>query len=364
MPNFIPGIKLNEMFYEEIVGPLMEKYFPNLPYSAALVGVGSDVLGYDSEISTDHNWGPRMQLFFRKQDFDRWVPYVDKMLRKNLPYTFKGFSTNFTPENPQHYLKQQPKYIKRGEVNHLIQFYTIQSFLQHYLYFDRDKNIRLKDWLTFPEQSLLDITSGRVYFDGLKEFNKMRAKFAYYPKDIWLYAIKAQWGKIGDELSHQARSGQEGDEIGSRISATKMVERIIRMAFLLERKYAPYHKWLGKAFANLNASEILAPRIRKILDTTDWKKRQLLIAKTHQVLGKMQNDLNITRKVSTKLIKFPGRKFPVMEVKHFMIALDEEIQDPGLKKLKYLLGKIDQFIDHTRLSQDNYVYRVIRAAIK
>jgi hypothetical protein len=41
---------------------MLRAEYPALSYSAALIGWGSDVLGFDSERSTDHNWGPRLQL--------------------------------------------------------------------------------------------------------------------------------------------------------------------------------------------------------------------------------------------------------------------------------------------------------------
>lgn len=57
MTNFVNGLVLNQLFYEQIVAPLLELHFPDLKYSAALIGWGSDVLGYDDFQSTDHNWG-------------------------------------------------------------------------------------------------------------------------------------------------------------------------------------------------------------------------------------------------------------------------------------------------------------------
>ena len=61
--DFIPGLELSRLFYAEQVRPLLDASFSGLPHSAALIGWGSDVLGFDTARSTDHNWGPRVQLF-------------------------------------------------------------------------------------------------------------------------------------------------------------------------------------------------------------------------------------------------------------------------------------------------------------
>jgi len=63
-PPFISGLELNRAYYGEVVRPILQNYAPDLAYSAALIGYGSDVLGYDTAISTDHEWGPRLLLFF------------------------------------------------------------------------------------------------------------------------------------------------------------------------------------------------------------------------------------------------------------------------------------------------------------
>lgn len=52
MPDFLPGIALNWAYYAEAVRPILDARFPNLAYAAALIGYGSDVLGYDTPRST------------------------------------------------------------------------------------------------------------------------------------------------------------------------------------------------------------------------------------------------------------------------------------------------------------------------
>ena len=64
MTTFIPGIELSRLFFVEAVKPLLEASVPGLLYGAALLGSGSEVLGFDTEMSTDHDWGPRVDIFF------------------------------------------------------------------------------------------------------------------------------------------------------------------------------------------------------------------------------------------------------------------------------------------------------------
>jgi hypothetical protein len=68
---FTNGIELSRRFYLEFVKPLISSHFPDLRYSSALIGPGSEVLGYDTAMSTDHDWGPRVFLFLQKEDMDK-----------------------------------------------------------------------------------------------------------------------------------------------------------------------------------------------------------------------------------------------------------------------------------------------------
>ena len=100
MPDFIPGLKLAERFYREVVQPILAQAFPDLVYSAALIGPGSDVLGFDTPRSTDHDWGPRLQLFLHEADHEALAESVTAMLREELPPTFRGWPVGFTPPDP------------------------------------------------------------------------------------------------------------------------------------------------------------------------------------------------------------------------------------------------------------------------
>jgi hypothetical protein len=53
MPKFIPGLELSRIFYQYEVKPILDRNFPALRYSAALIGWGSEVLGFDTALSRE-----------------------------------------------------------------------------------------------------------------------------------------------------------------------------------------------------------------------------------------------------------------------------------------------------------------------
>jgi hypothetical protein len=43
--SFLSGLELSQLFYTEVVAPILEKALDEVPYSAALIGWGSEVQG-------------------------------------------------------------------------------------------------------------------------------------------------------------------------------------------------------------------------------------------------------------------------------------------------------------------------------
>ena len=57
MTGFIAGIDLCRSFFTEVVKPIVDRTVPGLEYAAGLLGSGSEVLGFDTSMSSDHDWG-------------------------------------------------------------------------------------------------------------------------------------------------------------------------------------------------------------------------------------------------------------------------------------------------------------------
>ena len=348
--DFIPGLQLNEMFYHEIVQPLLAQNFPTLTYSAALIGYGSDVLGFDTAQSMDHNWGPRVKLFLTPADFAKEKDAIDQMLRRNLPHTFRGIPVGFTEPDMNDGGTQRLQQSESGLVNHLIGISTVEKFLRGSLGIDANAPLTLIDWLTFPEHALLELTSGKVFYDGLNELEAMRTKFAYYPRDVWLYRMAAQWQRISQEEPFVGRTGDVGDDLGSRIIAARLVRDVMRLAFLIERRYAPYSKWLGTAFVRLHCAPRLMPILQSALNASDWHEREARLCDAYVVIAEMHNALGVTPCIEPTIANFFNRPYHVIFAARFAQALRAAIED-AQAQLKTLapIGGVDQFSDSTDL---------------
>ena len=355
MPKFIPGLKLCELFYHNQVRPILNEEFPNLRYSAAVIGWGSEVLEFDTAISRDHHWGPRVLLFLNPQGYSKLKHEISQSLSNNLPYEFMGYSTSFSKPQPngvRHAVK-----IKRRPVNHMVQIFTLKSFFEARLKFDPSKRIEVTDWLTFPQQRLLELVSGEVYHDGLGTLRKIRAKLEFYPRDVWLYLLAAQWTKISQEEAFVGRTGDVGDELGSQVVASRLVREIMKLAFLMEKKYAPYSKWLGSAFGKLKIGNKLSPVLQDVLLAKTWKTRERKLAQAYSIVARQHNALKITKPLPTNVTKYYGRPYLVIHGDAFASSIRKTIRDPKVKSIKPNFGSIDQFIDSTDVLQQLSVVR-------
>src|SRR5687768_15449718 len=182
MSEFIPGLKLSRLFFEQAVRPVIERTTPELKYATALIGSGSEVLGFDDEMSSDHHWGPRVMLFLNEHDEPRFSGPIDAAMRNELPREFLGYPTNFSDPDPNDNNVQLLSPVTDGPINHRVEIFTVRNYLLSYLNFDVNGDIAPADWVTFPEQKLLTITAGEVFHDEVG-LGAVRERFSYFPHD-------------------------------------------------------------------------------------------------------------------------------------------------------------------------------------
>jgi len=315
---FVPGAELSRRFYDEVVQPVLSATFPGVPHSAALLGRGSEVLGFDDEMSTDHDWKPRALIFLAEEDERRLGAEVRAALQRDLPATFAGRPT--------------------GHAVH-----TVRGYLRQQLELDIDHDIEPRDWLTLPEHGLRAFTSGVVFHDEV-DLQTARDRLAYYPHDVWLYLLIAGWWRVHPEMNLVGRAGAAGDELGSSLIGSRLVGDLMRLAFLMERQYAPYSKWFGTAFSRLECGSELAPVLWNVGRAATWPDREAALMTAYERLTAMHNALGLTAPVTTEVVQLWDRPFKVAwaGIPDLLLPL---IQDPAVVSIaqRWPVGPVDQF---------------------
>jgi hypothetical protein len=150
---------------------------------------------------------------------------------------------------------------------HWVEIAELGDWLAGHLGFDPRLGVTVLDWLSVPAQALAEVTSGAVFYDGLAArpggLIAARAALDWYPDDIWRYVLACQWQRIAQEEAFPGRCAEAGQDLGSAIVTARLVRNLMRLALLMDRRYPPYSKWLGTAFARLPGSPAAA----------DWRDR-------------------------------------------------------------------------------------------
>jgi hypothetical protein len=322
--DFRPGQELNAAFHAEVIAPLLA----GRPHSAALLGTGSDVLGYDTAVSTDHGWGPRLQVFVPDAD----VEAVRAVIDAGLPERFHGWPVRYGWD--------------AVPVGHHVGVSTPGGWLRGHLGFDPREPMTPRDWLTIPQQALLEVTRGAVYADHDGQLARVRALLARFPPQVRRWMLACQWTRIAQEEAFVGRAAQVGDELGSRLVAARLVRELMRLAFLLARTYWPYPKWFGTAFAELPVAARLRPVLDRVVAAPDFPAREEALAEAYVIVGSVHNATGSTAAVDPSPRPFHGRGFRVLDAGRFAAACREQVTDPWLLA-QPPVGSVDQFADST-----------------
>ncbi|MFC5446638.1 DUF4037 domain-containing protein [Paenibacillus aestuarii] len=324
--DFIRGAELCKRFHNECVEPVLADHFPQVSYASALIGPGSEVLGYDTEMSTDHDWGPRVVLFLAGEDL-HLASDVQEALQADLPAQFYGY----------------PVDVRQTVIT------SIAQFVQSKLAIDIDQGMELLDWLTFPSQTLAELTGGEVFRDDTGQLTTIRQQLHYFPHDIWLYMLASTWNRIGQEEHLLLRAGYVRDELGSSIIGARIVHDIMNLCFHMERQYAPYPKWFGTAFKQLSCADALLPLLLHVQSSGTWREREDALCQAYECIARLHNRLEITEAMTEQVSLFFDRPFKVIQGGTFAQAIAGQISDPIIRKLAQirLIGGIDQISDNT-----------------
>ena len=308
------GLELSRAFFEECGRPMLERDFPRLlpTLAAGLVGSGSECLGYDDECSRDHDFEPGFCLFLPVEDVvDRRSAFLLERAYAKLPRSFRGFT--------------RPVMLPVGGARHGV-LRSAEFFLK--TAGTEDGRLSVEQWLTLPEQALLEATDGELFFDNLGEVTRIRESLRYFPEDV-------RCKRLAGQLLVMAQSGQynyarclrHGETAAAQLAAYEFVNSALAVTFLLNRRYRPYYKWSFRALRALPALSGLSEALEAIITadngpTAAGEKQRLI----EQVASEVTAAL-----IAQDLIRTAGD-----DLERHAYAVNDSIADPEIRNLHIL----------------------------
>lgn len=232
------GLELSRAFYEEYGKPMIHEKFPLYEelIAVGLCGEGSECLGYDDELSTDHDFGPGFCMWLPGPIYDEIGKELEEEY-ENLPIRYKGITRLSTKEAG-----------KRVGVFRIDEWYT--KILGMDL---RDKRgdinfIPNHLWMALEDYNLNKATNGEIFTDPYGEFTHIRKILLnYYPDSVWRKKIATELALFSQYGQYNyKRVSERDDKISAAVCLGSFIEHAMKLTYLLYRQYAPIYKWMAK----------------------------------------------------------------------------------------------------------------------
>lgn len=245
------GLELARRYYEEFGRAMIAERFPDYEgrIAVGLAGSGSDCLGFDDDVSADHDSGAGFCLWLTDDDYENIGFRLAREYSK-LPAEFMG--------------------VPKGRVNSYgSSHFGVKSISGFYTPFTGRAGApeTNAEWLYTPEFSLAAAVSGEVFRDDLGEFTAVRERIKNgMPEDVRLKKIAAR-------VIAAAQSGQynyprclaHGETGAAVLAAAEFVRNTASLIYLINRRYAPFYKWLLRGMRGLGQLSHLERELSFIL---------------------------------------------------------------------------------------------------
>jgi hypothetical protein len=145
-----------------------------------------------------------------------------------------------------------------------------------------------QEWLNLPEEDVIHITNGEVWHDPAGHFTAIRQVFNnHYPEPVRQRRI-AHWCRYFSGMGTYAlkRAILRNNEFYAATAFGKAVRWGVQLAFLVDKLYFPYDKWLMAFFERLpRLYQPLHPLVDEaVSQTTTWERKLELLNQLADVL--------------------------------------------------------------------------------
>lgn len=240
----------------------------------ALVGVGSECLGFDDEISEDHDFSSRCQLFLDDSDYN--------IYRQDLEATLNIFCKDLET--------------MISDLNNInVEIMSIASFYKYYTLFEDGPKTE-SEFRKVPMDLLCVATNGRVFLDNLGKFSATRNRLLnFYPEDIRLKKIAFQLNKMAQSGQYNySRMIERRDTVAANIAQGEFIKHYLEFVHLLNKKYMPFYKWSYKSACSLDILGNFTEENLKKLSEASICEKESIIEKICLTVVDTLNDLNLS----------------------------------------------------------------------
>ena len=299
VPAFIPGLVLSERLYREVVRPMLDPDLPTPPGSLA------------GEAPTCSASTPRC----------RWTTAGDP--GSSSSWTKRTSRLSRAPREPAsgvrripdvlRHARRRPQPPRRRGSSTASRRVRPAAFFVSYLGFDPLARALLppigsrrpnRSFEPSPRAASSTTTLGLGLVPRATRLLSRRR--LALPNGVRVGAHRPEEHLVG-------RAGFVGDELGASIIAARLVRDLMRLAFLMERTYAPYPKWFGTAFARLQLRPRARPAPPSVFEARGWQERDARLAPAYETVARMHNRLGLTEP-SGKAEPFFNRPFSVIHL--------------------------------------------------
>ena len=246
------GLELCREYFENYGRAMLEE-FPKIKdrIAVGLAGEGSECLGFDDELSRDHDFEPSFCLWLTKED-ERAYGFKLSRAYAKLPKEFKGF-------------RRQMMSPLGGDRHGVL---IIDDFYNKFLGSAHAPET-VREWLYTPEHYFLTASDGEVWEDKLGVFSAVRETLLRgFPEDVRKKKLAARAAMMAQAGQYNfARCIDRKENGAAQFAVFDFVKNAIGTVYLLNNRYTPYYKWAFRGMRDLPLLSSLEEPLTFLLET-------------------------------------------------------------------------------------------------
>lgn len=248
------ALKLAEEWYWEFGRPMLTEKFPDdiSRIAVGFAGHGSESFGFDDELSQDHDFGIGFSLWITEKDEERigfrLMRAYNDLKKIHPPKDFHAEESLF------------------GESDFGV--CTIEDYYRRHIGLSRAPET-WQEWLGIPDYAIAEATNGIVFSDELGEFTRIRnILLNEMPEDVRLKKLAAHLVMAAQAGQYNYRRCMKHGESGAaRLALGEFAMHALQAVYLLNKRFAPYYKWIFRAAKDLPKLSESAELITMVLTT-------------------------------------------------------------------------------------------------